>query len=129
LQGMELPKEFAPGLKFSLYLPFGVITTTRMCPANSTMVGKSPVRGIGPCTISCQNQAIPLKAPRVGANLFIKGNTLFYQTQILPPAAIWKRVDRVVIQPMLPIGYGAGPGDTAFCHHAGEPTPKVIQSR
>lgn len=105
LQGISLNLS-SPDLQASLYLPYAYITTTRLCMANSCDVqGKADEIGIFPCKRECRQYTFQLSHPVMPVPLLSKGNTVFLKNEKMPreEALRTSRIDRIVIEPDLPI--------------------------
>jgi len=113
LQGMSV--DFGDtGVAASIYLPFGYVTTGRIClPGSLALEPGDKFSHLFPCRRECgetvlelKNTRSPIEADR-GLSLYQRGNTIFY---VLPPeqvadglaAAAESGVDRVVWQSSLP---------------------------
>jgi hypothetical protein len=113
LQGLAV--DFAEeGMAASIYLPFGYVTTGRIClPGSLALDAGDKFSHLSACGRECsetvlelKNTRSPIKADR-GLSLYQRGNTIFY---VLPPdrvadgldTAADRGVDRVVWQPSLP---------------------------
>jgi len=113
LQGLavDFGKE---GVAASVYLPFGYVTTGRIClpgslnvrPADKFSLLGNCRRECGGSVLELKNTRSPIEADR-GLRLYQRGNTIFY---VQPPdhvtqglrAAAGSGVDRVIWQPTLP---------------------------
>lgn len=103
LQGIGL--DFSDsGISASLYIPYAYITTTRLCLAISCDVhGREDEVGIFPCKRECQEYTFSLTHPVMPAPLIRKGNTLFFRNEKVPEDLRQKNIDRIVIQPEVPL--------------------------
>lgn len=104
LQGInpDLPKG---KLSASLYLPYGYITTTRLCSANPFRKEKRFFSRILSCKKECQDYTLKLKNPSLPRLIYKKGNTLFFKNA-KRPALQWLKergIDRLVYQPEIPV--------------------------
>lgn len=101
LQGIDL--EVTP-LEASIYYPFAYVTTTRFCLVNSCdKPHRSEIIGIFPCNKECQNYAFILRNDVMPVELIRKGNSLFFKNENLPQDLNEKGINRLVIQPEIPI--------------------------
>ncbi len=101
LQGLDmsgLDKE----IKRSLYLPYLFISTTRFCLTANCDVGDTRV-GVMPCHHECQKYTFNLNNPVMKRTLIRKGNTIFAINENIPEIVSRGEVDRIVIQPEIPI--------------------------
>jgi hypothetical protein len=103
LQGLNL--EGVPeDLQLSLYIPFAYVSTTRFClVANCDIPEKKGMIGIFPCHQECQKYTFYLNNPVMTTLLIRKGNTLFFKNMKLPPDIKETPIDRIVIQPEIPM--------------------------
>ena len=93
-------------IHLSLYIPFVYVTTTRFClSASCDVPEKKGMVGIFPCKKECQHYTFTLDNPVMDTSLIRKGNTIFYRNTTIPESDELKekKVDRVVIQPEIPI--------------------------
>lgn len=103
LQGINLD-ETNNGIHKSLYLPFAFVSTTRFClAANSEDPAKKEYVGIFPCNRECQRFTFRLYNPVMTLPLVRKGNTIFFMNDALPEAVGQRQVDRLVIEPEIPV--------------------------
>ena len=101
LQGLDmsgLDKE----IKRSLYLPYLFISTTRFCLTANCDVGDTGV-GVMPCHHECQKYTFNLNNPVMKTPLIRKGNTVFVVNEDIPDVVSKGEVDRIVIQPEIPL--------------------------
>jgi hypothetical protein len=101
LQGLDmsgLDKE----IKRSLYLPYLFISTTRFCLTANCESGDSGV-GVMPCHHECQKYTFNLNNPVMIRPLIRRGNTIFAINDNIPEAVSTGEVDRIVIQPEIPL--------------------------
>ncbi|MFH1131437.1 MAG: hypothetical protein V1754_08885 [Pseudomonadota bacterium] len=103
-QGMHLDFVKAD-LSASLYVPFGYVTTTRLCAANPFKVDKPFACKITSCNKECQEYTIQMTHPTMPNTLYQKGNTLFYKNEHIPSAQWLEEhgVNRLVFQPEIPM--------------------------
>ncbi len=103
IQGLDL--EGVPAdLKLSLYIPFSYVSTTRFClVANCDIPEKKGMIGVFPCHQECQKYTFYLNNPVMTTLLIRKGNTLFFKNTKLPPDIKETNIDRIVIQPEIPM--------------------------
>jgi hypothetical protein len=103
LQGIKLniPKK---GLSVSLYLPYGYITTTRLCSADPMRKEKKFFCRISSCENSCLRYTEELKN-KFMPTLYKKGNTIFFKNDRIPSAKelIAAGINRIVYQPQIPL--------------------------
>ncbi len=103
LQGLDLDKA-DPEIHKSLYLPFAFVSTTRFClTANCDSAEGADYVGIMPCGRECKEYTFGMANPVMGMPLIRKGNTLFFINETIPEVVNKGGVDRVVIQPEIPI--------------------------
>lgn len=104
LQGVFL-NSIKERLSFSLYLPYGYITTTRLCPShadNQRMMASLVIPAS--CNKDCRRtEYFTLAHREMRGDLILKGNTIFYKCENINLICRDKRVDRIVFQPKLPI--------------------------
>ena len=103
LQGIDLEGTDSD-IHRSLYLPFAFISTTRFClTANCEDETKKEYVGIFPCNKECQRYTFTLSNPVMTLPLVRKGNTMFFMNDTLPEAVTKRQVDRIVIEPEIPL--------------------------
>lgn len=103
LQGFDFKKADAR-LHLSLYIPFAYVTTSRFClTASCDLPEEKGLIGIFPCRRECQRYTFYLENPIMQVMLIRKGNTIFFKNNNIPSGLIEKGVDRVVIEPEIPI--------------------------
>lgn len=104
LQGINLriPKD---KLSVSLYVPYGYITTSRLCSANPFRKKRKFFCEISYCKRECQKYTSELRNQNMPFILYKRGNTLFYQNKKISSNR-WlagKGIDRLIYQPKIPI--------------------------
>ncbi len=103
LQGIKLdiPKN---DFLVSLYLPYGYITTTRLCSANPMRKEEKFFCKISTCERSCLRYTEKLKNKYMPV-LYKKGNTLFFKNNHTPSRKELTNagINRIVYQPKIPI--------------------------
>jgi hypothetical protein len=103
LQGFDFERA-DKGIHFSLYIPFAYVTTTRFClTASCDIPEKKGLVGVFPCQKECQKYTFYLENPVMPVMLIRKGNTIFFKNDKIPKGLKEKGVDRVVIQPEVPL--------------------------
>lgn len=103
LQGLNL-NGINSNLHLSLYLPFAYITTTRFCLMSFTNNPNKMKIGVLPCKKECQQHAFQLLNPVMTIPLIRKGNTIFFSNEQIPYELIKKKkIDRIVVEPEIPI--------------------------
>ncbi len=91
-------------VRLSLYIPFAYVSTTRFClVANCDIPEKKGMIGVFPCHQECQKYTFYLDNPVMTTLLIRKGNTLFFKNTKLPPDIKQTTIDRIVIQPEIPM--------------------------
>jgi len=91
-------------IKRSLYLPFAFVSTTRFClSANCDKPEYADRIGIFPCGRECQRYTFHLFNPVMTLPLIRKGNTIFFLNETIPDVVAKQEVDRLVIQPEIPL--------------------------
>jgi len=91
-----------PSLEASLYFPFAYVTTTRFCLTASSGFRRKFLRSIPYCNKECQKYSFRLKHKKMPVNLFLKGNTQFFENKHLPDDLNSLNIDRLVFQPEIP---------------------------
>jgi hypothetical protein len=103
LQGIDLDGA-DKDIHSSLYLPFAFISTTRFClTANCEDEAKKKYVGVFPCNKECQRYTFTLTNPVMTLPLVRKGNTSFFMNDTLPEVVTRQQVDRIVIEPEIPL--------------------------
>lgn len=88
----------------SLYMPFAFVSTTRFCLcAHCDDPDTFDYVGILPCAMECQHYTFNLFNPVMHIPLIRKGNTIFFLNETIPAIVEKRQVDRIVIQPEIPI--------------------------
>ncbi len=101
LQGIKPEKFRFSSLVFSLYVPFGYITTTRICPFIPANKNEKKI-GIFPCGKECQVQPFILRHLSIPIPVILKGNTVFFENQKIPDNIMEIGINRLIYQPVLP---------------------------
>ncbi len=103
LQGLSLENADREIHK-SIYMPFVFVSTTRFCLSSSCdSTGMTDYVGITDCKRECQKYTFDLDNPAMGLPLFRKGNTVFFLNEKTPEKVLNSSVDRVVIEPEIPV--------------------------
>jgi len=103
LQGIDL-KDADRKIGKSLYMPFAFVSTSRFCLiAGSESPGKSSYAGVGPCNRECQKYYFNLENPVMNVPLIRRGNTIFFLNENIPDVISDRGVDRVVVEPEIPV--------------------------
>lgn len=103
LQGFDF-EQADKGIHLSLYIPFAFITTTRFClTASCDIPEEKGLIGVFPCKKECQKYTFYLENPVMPVMLIRKGNTVFFKNDKIPAGLKEKGVDRIVIQPEVPV--------------------------
>lgn len=100
LQGIE---RIPSSLRASLHIPYVYLAVTRLCPSNSCKKRTEPIRAIFPCHKECRRYTFQLLYRDIPQELWLKGNTLFFINEILPPEMEEIGIDRIVYAPQIPI--------------------------
>jgi len=101
LQGLDMSR-LDSEIKRTLYMPYLFISTTRFCLTANCIEGDTGV-GVMPCHHECQKYTFNLNNPVMKQPLIRKGNTIFAINEDIPEAVSNGEVDRIVIQPEIPI--------------------------
>lgn len=103
LQGIDFTGA-DPELHRSLYIPFVFVSTTRFClVANCDSPDRDRPVGVTACAQECQRYAFQLYNPVMGLPLIRQGNTVFYCNEKIPELVGSHQVDRIVVQPEIPL--------------------------
>lgn len=101
LQGIGFQLE---GLEASLYVPFSYVTTTRLCLANACdNPEKEEMIGIFPCKRECQQYTFYLRNEVMPVVLIRKGNTIFFENEVIPEDIGIRGITRIVTEPEIPM--------------------------
>ena len=92
-----------PYLKASLYFPFAYVATTRFCITASCQTARKFSRSILPCDKECKKYIFSLRHKNMPVNLFLKGNTQFFENKRLPENLNDLNIDRIVYEPEIPL--------------------------
>ena len=103
LQGFDFERA-DKDIHLSLYVPFAYVTTTRFClTASCDIPEKKGLVGVFPCKRECQKYTFYLENPVMPVMLLRRGNTIFFKNDKIPQGLTEKGVDRIVIQPEVPM--------------------------
>jgi hypothetical protein len=103
LQGINLD-DADKEIHKSLYMPFAFVSTTRLClSASCDSQVSSDYVGIFDCNRECQEYTFNINNPVMGLPLIRKGNTVFFLNENIPDIVSSGEIDRIVIQPEIPI--------------------------
>ena len=103
LQGLNLAGT-AVSISKSLYLPFAFISATRFClSANCDDSSKMDYLGVFPCGKECLKYSFNLYNPVMTLPLIRRGNAVFFIHESIPKVVARQQVDRIVVQPELPV--------------------------
>ncbi|MBI5208214.1 MAG: hypothetical protein HY934_10585 [Candidatus Firestonebacteria bacterium] len=84
-------------LKWSIYYPYGYITTTRLCFYNYGKNGwQREKRGGTTCSRSCLGKNIRLHYPSFDSEIYLLGNTQIYKSKSLPSNLSKYGIDRII---------------------------------
>jgi hypothetical protein len=101
LQGLDMTG-LDNDIKRTLYMPYIFVSTTRFClTANCDKEDKGV--GVMPCQMECKKYTFNLTNPVMKTPLIRKGNTVFLVNENIPDVVSKGEVDRIVIQPEIPI--------------------------
>jgi hypothetical protein len=103
LQGVDLDNT-GDDIHKSLYLPFACVSTSRFClTANCEDEGMKEYVGVFPCSRECRKYTFTLFNPVMTLPLVRKGNSLFFMNDAIPEIVASGQIDRIVVQPEIPI--------------------------
>ena len=103
LQGLDFSGA-DPAVRRSLYLPFAFVSSTRFClTALADSEADETTVGVLPCSQPCQRYGFTLVNPVMRVPLLRRGNTVFVINDRIPEAVVQGEVDRLVIQPEIPL--------------------------
>ena len=68
----------------SLYVPFGVVATSRRCTSDPRRVSDPFTDRVSRCERGCRHIAYELRAEHIAEPLYRRGNTLFFRNDALP---------------------------------------------
>ncbi len=93
------------GAAASLYVPFGVVATSRRCTADPRRAARPFTDRLTACEHECRRTVFELTAEHIAAPLYRRGNTLFFRNEAIPDddELTCRHVDRVVHQLHLPM--------------------------
>jgi len=101
LQGINL---ILNTMEASLYVPFGYITTTRLCLTNFCDKPElEEMVGIFPCEKECGKYTFFMDNEIMPVTLIRKGNTIFFRNDSLPENLEKIGVTRIVMEPEIPM--------------------------
>jgi len=101
LQGIDFHLDNLTG---SIYLPFAYVTTTRLCLSNACDIPeKEEMIGIFPCKRECQKYTFYLRNEIMPVMLIRKGNTIFFENEVLPDNIKDIGITRIVTEPEIPM--------------------------
>jgi hypothetical protein len=103
LQGLRLDNTDSTIMK-SLYVPYVFVSSTRFClAAGCDDPDHMDFVGVGPCARQCRDYIFQLENQVMRVPLLRKGNTMFYVNDQLPKRLAEGQVDRIVVQPEIPV--------------------------
>ena len=103
LQGIDMAELQYSDFSYSVYLPYGYITTSRICLLRCINTGRHIKRlNSLPCSYACRNGLFKLRNKHIKETLFIKGNTLFFKNYSESFLEDESRIDRIVYEPEIP---------------------------
>jgi hypothetical protein len=101
LQGFDFVLERFRG---SLYIPYAYVSTTRLCLANGCDdPSRAEMVSISPCQRECRKYTFTMSNPIMPLKLLRKGNTIFFRNDAIPEDIVDRGIDRLVVQPELPV--------------------------
>ena len=102
LQGFDFSLE--NNLSGSLYYPYAYVTTTRFCLTSSCDIPeREEMIGIFPCRQECQRYTFYLRSEVMPVILARKGNTIFFENEVLPEGLGERGINRMVTEPEIPM--------------------------
>lgn len=91
-------------LEGSLYIPYVYVSTTRLCLVNACdRPEREAMIGIFPCGKECRKYTFYLSNPIMPDMLIRKGNTIFLVNDAVDARLEEKRINRLVVQPVIPM--------------------------
>lgn len=102
IQGID-PDLEGSGLSGSLYVPYGYVTTTRLCPWSYKSGKWDGVRQI--CERTCSIDVLTLESDIMRQTIYMRGNTQFFKNETVPSEEYLSRtgINRIVFEPDIPI--------------------------
>lgn len=102
-QGIDPGQIRDSGMSYSVYVPFGYVTTSRICFFRNKDRERGEKFMIGPCAAACRGgRILRLRNKQMQPFLFMKGNTVFAKNPRKPFFGPGQSVDRLVYEPVLP---------------------------
>ena len=102
LQGFDFSLD--DNLMGSLYYPYAYVATTRFCLSGSCDIPeKEEIIGIFPCKQECQRYTFYLRSEVMPVILIRKGNTIFFENEVLPEGLEARGINRIVTEPEIPM--------------------------
>lgn len=102
LQGFDF--SLSDNLGGSLYFPYAYVSTTRFClTANCDVPEKEEIIGIFPCHRECRHYTFYLRSEVMPVVLVRKGNTIFFENDVLPDGLEGRGINRMVTEPEIPM--------------------------
>jgi|AGTN01.3.fsa_nt_gi hypothetical protein len=86
----------------SLYVPYGYLSTTRMCPFRDRPRPANFIRRIDECGKECEKYTVTLTNKDMKETILMRGNTQFFRNEAMPENLASLSIDRIVYQPELP---------------------------
>ena len=102
LQNIDINELQDSGFSFALYVPYGYITTTRLCLFRNKNKEDSGRLDLMPCNRECARGPVKLHNKRLKEILFMKGNTIFFKNTSEDLLRHNSKIDRVIHQPEIP---------------------------
>lgn len=102
IQGMDMNELQDVNFSYSVYVPFGYITTTRICYFRNRSLSKNKRFSILPCTRLKECGLAKLHNKQMKDPLFMRGNTIFFKNNSQAFLEFDSRINRIVHQPEIP---------------------------
>ncbi len=102
LQGIDKGELRDSGFSYSVYIPYGYITTTRICFFRNRNKGVEKKFSITPCAHECSNDVLKLDNRHMKEKLLMKGNTIFFKNSAEYFTDKGTRINRIVYEPDIP---------------------------
>ncbi len=102
LQGIDTDELRDSGFSYSVYIPYGYITTTRICFFRNRNKGIEKKFSIVPCAHECSNDMLKLDNRHMKEKLLMKGNTIFFRNSAEYFTNAGTGINRIVHEPDIP---------------------------
>jgi hypothetical protein len=102
IQGIDMNELQDVNFGYSVYIPYGYVTTTRICFFRNKNISKNKRFSILPCINKSECGLAKLYNKQIKDNLFMRGNTIFFKNTSQSFLKLDSRINRIVHEPEIP---------------------------